>query len=175
MQQRERREALEQVTERDVDARHDRCVGGRLEKVREAAAGDELREDRELTGRRVALHPVRAGEPFILESGQAGDAVPDERFERRQLRLDDGRAPASRPSRGRTDRDLRPRPSMWPVDEIEDERSGADADIAGTRTTLQPAHHAPVLYQAPVRDFSECFRRVCARSRQRPRVEVTRT
>ena len=87
MKQRERREALEQVTERDIDARHDRCVGGRFEKVREAAAGDELREDRELTGRRVALHPVRPGEPFILESGQPGDAVPDERFERRQLRL----------------------------------------------------------------------------------------
>ena len=87
MEERERREALDQVTERDIDTRHDRCVGGRLEKVREAAAGDELREDRELTGRRVALHSVRPGESFILESGQAGDAVPDERFERRQLGL----------------------------------------------------------------------------------------
>ena len=31
---------------------------------------------------------------------------------------------------------------MWPEDEIdEEERSLDDADIAGTRTTLQPAHH----------------------------------
>ena len=31
---------------------------------------------------------------------------------------------------------------MWPLEEIDEcEESVADADIAGTRTTLQPAHH----------------------------------
>jgi hypothetical protein len=31
---------------------------------------------------------------------------------------------------------------MWPLEEIDEcEESVADADIAGNRTTLQPAHH----------------------------------
>ena len=48
---------------------------------------------------------------------------------------------------------------MWPVDEIEeDERSVADADIAGTRTTLQPAHHlTDFVPGARPGVFFECF------------------
>ena len=68
-------------------------------------------------------------------------------------------APVSRSN----DRDLRPRPSMWPVDEIEDERSGADADIAGTRTTLQPAHHATGFVPGARSGLFRMFQGVCAR------------
>jgi hypothetical protein len=47
---------------------------------------------------------------------------------------------------------------MWPEDEIdEDERSDADADIAGTRTTLQPAHHALVFVPAAHARFFRVF------------------
>jgi hypothetical protein len=47
---------------------------------------------------------------------------------------------------------------MWPLEEMdEDERSVDDADIAGTRSTLQPAHHqtsfVPEVYHHDFRGF----------------------
>ncbi len=61
------------------------------------------------------------------------------------------------------ERDLRPRPSMWPEDEIEeDERSDADADIAGTRTTLQPAHHLTGFVPSAGEPVFRVFQRVRA-------------
>lgn len=47
---------------------------------------------------------------------------------------------------------------MWPDDEMdEDDRSVADADIAGARTTLQPALHLTTF--VPV-GWPTCFSRV---------------
>jgi hypothetical protein len=49
---------------------------------------------------------------------------------------------------------------MWPVEEIEeDEKSVDDADIAGTRTTLQPAHHLTNFVPASDDDVLRAFRR----------------
>jgi hypothetical protein len=50
---------------------------------------------------------------------------------------------------------------MWPLEEIDEcEESVADADIAGTRTTLQPAHHmtnfVPREQESVLPAFSAC-------------------
>ena len=88
VQQRQRRQRVEQVAQSDVDAGNDSGVSGGFEQVREAAAGDELGQDRELSGGWVALHPRRAGETLVLEDRQPRDARLDERFERGQVRLE---------------------------------------------------------------------------------------
>ena len=50
---------------------------------------------------------------------------------------------------------------MWPLEEIDEcEESVADADIAGTRATLQPAHHmtnfVPAMGEGLFALFSRC-------------------
>ena len=67
VKQSERRQALEQVAQRDINPRDDRRVGGRLEEVREPAAGDEFGEDRQLARGRIALNADGLGEALVFE------------------------------------------------------------------------------------------------------------
>ncbi len=111
----------------------------------------------------AASRSTRAGWQSVRRRRrEPSDAVADERFEGGQISGCRWTRSSISPVSRSKDRDLRPRPSMWPEDEIdEDERSVADADIAGTRTTLQPAHHLTSFVSSEScvvfpSDFSEC-------------------
>ncbi len=88
VQERERRQAVEEIAQRDIHTRDNRRVGGCFEKIRESAARDELGEDRQLTRGRIALDADGLGEALVFERREPRDAVTDQSLERRQLRLD---------------------------------------------------------------------------------------
>ena len=82
------RQRVEQVPERDVDARHDPLFAGRLEDVGETSALREVRDDRQLARRRIALGRIRMAESIVLEADEAGDPLANRRLESRELRPD---------------------------------------------------------------------------------------
>jgi hypothetical protein len=80
-----RGQRFEKKTERDVDARHSTCFFGALEQIGKPAAGDEFRDDDEVTGVAVALYRPGPCKPLVVERREQLDALPDRGFEGGEL------------------------------------------------------------------------------------------
>ena len=87
VEQGERRQAVQEIAEGDVNARNDRGIGCRVEQIRQARAVDELGEDDELTGVGVALDARLTREALVLNARELRDPFANQRLERRDLWL----------------------------------------------------------------------------------------
>src|SRR5215510_8614299 len=80
------REDVEEESESGIDAGCMSEIGGNLEQVGQAAAGNELGHHRKAA--RVALIGSWPCEALVLETAQARHAVAENPFERRELRTE---------------------------------------------------------------------------------------
>ncbi len=77
----ERRQAIQEITESDVNAWNDRGIGRRVEEIRQARAIHELGEDDELTGVGVALDVRLARKALVIHAREARNSLTNQRLE----------------------------------------------------------------------------------------------